>query len=102
MTMNLLQTELTTARASLAHVHQRFEYETKQVERIQERLAAIGAEKTQLVKAVALIDRTIEVISSNGIGRIESTVTNGLRLVLADPEIAFKVLKKEGARGNTY
>jgi len=49
-----------------------------------------------------LIDKTIEVISANGIGRIEDSVTNGLQLVMANKAFSFKVLKKEGARGNSY
>ena len=98
----MYQTELTSTRANLAHIHQRFAYETEQAGRIQDKLVVLGAEKMMLVKAVALIDKTIEVISANGINRIESTVTNGLRLVFADSDLAFKVIKKEGTRGNSY
>ena len=99
----LLQTELSSTRSLLAQVHQRFSYETEQAAKIQEKLTILGVEKTLLVKAVALIDRTIQVISANGIERIESTVTNGLRLVFPQRgDLAFKIIKKEGARGNSY
>lgn len=101
-TLSQLTTELTALRTRLARVHQRLEYENQQATRIETRLTEIETEKTALVKAVALIDKTIEVVSANGVGRIETTVTNGLRLVFADPTLALKVVKNEGKRGNSY
>jgi DNA repair ATPase RecN len=100
--MPALQTEIISTRSSLARIPQRRDYEREQSARIQQRMTALLMLKLLLVKAVALIGKTIEVIASNGIGQIEATVTNGLRLVLPERDIAFKVAKKEGARGNTY
>lgn len=97
-----MHTLLTTHRARLAGVHQRLEYENQQAARFEKRMAEIEAEKAELSKAVGLIDKAIEVISANGVGRIETTVTNGLRLVFDDPTLGLKILKKEGARGNSY
>lgn len=100
--MSQLSTELTALRTRLDRVRQRLEFENQQSARIDARLAEIEAEKSALVKAVALIDKTIEVVSANGIGRIETTVTNGLRLVFDDPTLSMKVVKNEGKRGNSY
>lgn len=100
--MSDLNTELTAIRTKLDRVRQRLEFERQRSAQIDARLAAIEAEKALLVKAVILLDKTIEEVSANGIGRIESTVTNGLRLVFDDPTLALKVVKNEGKRGNSY
>lgn len=100
--MSELTQELTALRTRLDRVRQRLEFERQATRRIDTRLSEIESEKGDLVKAVALIDKTIEVVSANGIGRIESTVTNGLRLVFNDPTLSMKVVKNEGKRGNSY
>lgn len=100
--MSQLTTDLTTLRARLSRIHQRLEYENQQATRIETRLSVLESEKIDLTKAVALIDKTIEVISANGVGRIETTVTNGLRLVFDDPTLGLKVIKNDGKRGNSY
>jgi hypothetical protein len=100
--MTELSTELTTLRSRLSRIHQRLEFERAASARIETRFTELEAEKSALVKAVALIDKTIEKVSANGIGRIETTVSNGLRLVFGDPTLSLKVNKKEGTRGNSY
>ncbi len=97
-----IHTELTTLRSRLSRVHQRLEFETAAVKKIEARLTEIEAEKAKLVKVVALIDKGIEIISANGVGRIETTVTNGMRLVFDDPSLALKIVKNSGARGSSY
>ena len=97
-----LSTELIKFRSTKERVQQRLDWEKAQVARIQMQMTAIETDKAQLLKAVALIDGTIAVISANGIGRIESSVTSGLQLVFADPTLSFVVSKKEGAKGNSY
>lgn len=101
MKQNLFE-ELVALRTSLGSVHQRLSFERQTALKLQARMDEIEREKTLLIKAVGLIDRAIVVISSNGIGRIEKTVTEGLQLVFHDPTLAFKVIKKEGAGGNRY
>jgi DNA repair ATPase RecN len=97
-----LRTELIELRASLSRITQRREYEEQARARQQKAMNAIEEEKTEIVQAVALIDKTIAVVSANGIGSIESTVSKGLQMVFADPTMAFKVNKKDGARGTSY
>jgi DNA repair exonuclease SbcCD ATPase subunit len=72
------------------------------ITRLKAKISQLEADKIQLVKAVGLIDRAIQIISANGIGKIESIVTAGLQLVFKDPQMGLLVEKKEGARGNTY
>lgn len=100
--MQNLTVSLTSLRTRMDGVTQNLDFEREQMKKLDARLAEIEVEKTALVKAVCLLDKTIEVVSSNGIGRIESTVTNGLRLVFDDPTLAMKVVKNEGKRGNSY
>lgn len=101
--MSQLLAELITLRGAIDRIRQRYAWEQEQIERLHARLRELEAEKTLLVRVVGLIDRTIMVVSANGIGRIESTVTNGLNLVFAGQEpMAFRVMKKEGALGNSY
>jgi DNA repair ATPase RecN len=100
--LNVLHTELIQTRSHLARIGQRRGYEVEQLEKQKKRMVEIEEEKTQLVKAVALIDGAIGVISANGIGKIETTVTNGLRLVFNDQDLAFKIFQKTGTQGNKY
>jgi DNA repair ATPase RecN len=77
-------------------------FEQDALARHKRRMGELEEEKVLTVKAVALIDKAIGVVSANGVGRMESTVTNGLRLIFGDPQLAFRVLKKEGKQGNSY
>lgn len=90
-------------RSNVASVATRADYERQNVDRLRGKIKQIEEDKMQLVMALAVIDRTISIISANGIGKIESIVTAGLRLAFQDPEMGFVVEKKETAnRGNTY
>jgi DNA repair exonuclease SbcCD ATPase subunit len=97
-----LTTRLAAFHKAVAATQQRYEYEQTQIERLKAKITQLEAEKTQLVKAVALIDRGIQTISANGIGLIESVVTKGLRIVFGDDQIGLVIEKKEGARGSSY
>lgn len=100
---NVLLDRLAAFRSNVIAVKSRCEYEEQNVQRLRDKVAQIEQDKIQLVKALGLIDKTITVISANGIGKIESIVTAGLRLVFKDPGMAFVVEKKETAnRGNAY
>lgn len=66
-----------------------------------EKIEKIGEQKTLLVKAQTTIDKMTQIVSARGIGKIESIVTGGLRLVFGK-KISFLVDKKEGARGTSY
>jgi DNA repair exonuclease SbcCD ATPase subunit len=97
-----LQDRLAVLRSTVAQINQQHEYETTAISRLQSKIKRLEGEKAQLLKAVGLIDRCIQIISANGIGKIESIVTSGLRLVFQDQTIGFVVEKKETARGNSY
>jgi len=101
---NLLLDRLQAFHANATSVKTRLDYEEQNLARLKGKILQIEQDKTQLVMALGLIDKAIGVISANGIGKIESIVTSGLRLVFSDqPDIAFVVEKKETAnRGNAY
>jgi DNA repair ATPase RecN len=86
----------------LGTVRSRSSAEQATIARLRADISKIETDKAQLLKAVALIDGAIQVVSANGIGVIEQLVTTGLRLVFDDPSMSFIVVKKEGARGNSY
>ena len=101
--MSEINNRLAAFRTNVVAVKSRREYEEQNLQRLKAKVAQIEGDKTQLVKALGLIDRAITVISANGIGKIESIVTAGLRLVFKDPDMAFVVEKKETQnRGNSY
>ena len=86
----------------MERINQELEYETGLIVRLQTRIKQLETEKAELVKAVGLIDRCTQVLSANGIGKIESVVSKGLQLVYDDPTMGFIVEKKEGAKGISY
>jgi hypothetical protein len=86
----------------VSRVTQQHEYESTTITRLHNRIKQLENERAQLVKAVGLIDRCIQIISANGISKIESIVSHGLQLVFDDPEMCFLVDKKETARGISY
>lgn len=89
-------------RAFNEQLNQRLGYEQQSVVRLQRKIDQLAADKEQLVKAVGLIDRCIQVLSASGLGVVESVTTAGLRLAFDDPTLGLIVEKKEGARGNSY
>jgi len=93
---------ITLLRAGVTRIEQRLDYEQQSVIRLEAKIKQLEADKVQLLKAVALIDRTIQVISANGVGKIESIVSDGLRRVFNDPTLGFIVEKIEGKRGYSY
>jgi DNA repair exonuclease SbcCD ATPase subunit len=97
-----LVSRIASVRSTVERLDQQLEYEESSIHRLTERIKTLESEKVLLVKAVGLIDRCIQVISANGIGKIESIVSDGLRRVFDDPTLTLVVDKKSGARGNTY
>jgi DNA repair exonuclease SbcCD ATPase subunit len=97
-----LVNRITRFRAGNERLAQQVEYEKQTVVRLEAKIVQLEADKTLLVKAIGLIDRCIQVISANGISKIESIVTGGLRLVFNDPQLGLIVEKKEGKRGNSF
>lgn len=81
---------------------QRLSYEQERSRKIARKLGTIELEKAALVKAVALIDKAIALISQHGVETIESIVSGGLQLAFEDPTLGFTVVKTEGKRGNSY
>lgn len=97
-----LGSRIASVRSTVDRLNQQLDYESQTIVRLGGRIKQLEDEKTQLVKAVGLIDRCIQIISANGIGKIESIVSDGLRRVFDDPTLTLVVEKKSGARGNTY
>lgn len=97
-----LTTRLGRVRANLQSIDQQLEYEAASIIRNTARIEQLEKEKAQLIKAVGVIDKCIQVISANGIGKIESMVTDGLQRVFTDSNVSLVIEKKDTARGNTY
>jgi DNA repair exonuclease SbcCD ATPase subunit len=86
----------------VSSIDQRLQYESATISRLQSRIKQLEEEKAQLVKAVGTIDRCVQIVSANGIGKIEGIVSDGLRRVFGNDQIGLFIEKKETARGNTY
>lgn len=91
-------------RIGALRLHQQVEYEVSNIGRLNDKVKRIEEEKGDLHKALGLIDRCINVVSANGIGKIESIVTAGLQQVYKDEDepLYFIVDKKDTARGYNY
>jgi DNA repair exonuclease SbcCD ATPase subunit len=97
-----LASRIGNVRSTVDRLNQQLDYESSTIVRLGRRIKELEDEKVQLVKAVGLIDRCIQIISANGIGKIESIVSDGLRRVFNDPTLTLVVEKKSQARGNVY
>lgn len=97
-----LASRIGSVRSTVERLNQQLDYESSTIVRLGGRIKQLEDEKVQLVKAVGLIDRCIQIISANGIGKIESIVSDGLRRVFSDPTLTLVVEKKSQARGNVY
>lgn len=88
--------------ASADRATQQLDYERQNLVRLAAKMAQIEKDKTQLVLAVGLLDRCIQIISANGIGKIESIVSGGIQMVFDDKNLSLLISKKETARGSSY
>ena len=86
---------------TVSAIQQRQEYEISTIARHTARIKQLEDEKADLLKAVGTIDRCIQLVSANGIGKIEGMVSDGLRRVFGEG-IGLVIEKKETARGITY
>ena len=71
------------------------------IKRDKDKLKEIEELKLAHVKAIGVIDKAIQIISANGIGKIESVVSDGLKLVFED-DLQLVIERKEGVRGDSY
>ena len=97
-----LVSRLGKVHATVSSIAQRLEYETATITRLTTRIKQLEEEKAQLVKAVGTIDRCVQIVSANGIGKIEGIVSDGLKRVFGTDNLGLYIEKKETARGNTY
>jgi DNA repair exonuclease SbcCD ATPase subunit len=97
-----LVSRLGKVHATVSSIAQRLEYETATITRLTSRIKQLEEEKAQLVKAVGTIDRCVQIVSANGIGKIEGIVSDGLHRVFGNDQLGLFIEKKETARGNTY
>lgn len=99
----LLQSRINRLYATTAAVKQRHEYETQTITRNTARIKQLEEDKAELIRAVGTIDRCIQIVSVNGIGKIEGMVSDGLQRVFGvDSKLRFVIDKKETARGISY
>lgn len=96
-----LTTRLSRMRANIQAIDQQLEYETATIARHTNRIKQLEGEKAELIKAVGVIDRCIQIVSANGVGKIEGIVTDGLQRIFGD-NIRLVIEKKEGSRGSSY
>src|SRR5271163_1508628 len=99
---SILSTRLSSVHATVSSIAQRLVYETATITRLTARIKQLEEEKAQLVKAVGTIDRCVQIVSANGIGKIEGIVSDGLKRVFGNDQLGLFIEKKETARGNTY
>jgi DNA repair exonuclease SbcCD ATPase subunit len=97
-----LVSRLGKVHATVSSIDQRLQYETATIARLTARIKQLEEEKAELVKAVGTIDRCVQIVSANGIGKIEGIVSDGLKRVFGNDELGLYIEKKETARGNTY
>src|SRR5271157_5766128 len=98
----LLANRLAAFHGVAAQTRQQLLYEEQNLSRLYSKIAQIEIDKASLVKAVGIIDRCIQIISANGIGKIENIVSGGLQMVFGDKSMGLVLNKKEGARGSSY
>lgn len=97
-----LQSRIGRVHANVTAIRQRHEYEASTIARHTTRIKQLEEEKAELVKAVGVIDRCIQLISANGIGKIESIITDGLRRVFGNNQLGLVIEKNETKRGINY
>ena|SRR5271157_1592110 len=97
-----LVSRLGKVHAVVSSIDQRLQYEITTISRLSTRIKQLEDEKAQLIKAVGTLDRCIQIVSSNGIGKIEGLVSDGLRRIFGKDDLGLVVEKRETARGNTY
>ncbi len=98
----VLSNRIAVFRNGRSRIDQQLDNERQAITRFTNKIERLRDESAQLVKAVTLIDRCIEVISANGIGKIESIVSAGMHKVFQDNTLGLVIEKKETARGYSY
>jgi len=76
-------------------------YHISNIAKNKAKLVSIEADKILHTKAIGVMDKAIQVISANGIGKIESVVSDGLKLIF-DDDYKLIIERKEGVRGESY
>jgi hypothetical protein len=89
-----LVSRLGKVHATVSSIAQRLQYETATITRLTSRIKQLEEEKAQLIKAVGTIDRCVQIVSANGIGKIEGIVSDGLRRVFGNDELGLFIEKK--------
>lgn len=76
-------------------------YEEENLKNLSKKMESLAEQKAKMLKAQATVDKMIQIVSAKGIGKIESVVSGGLRLVFGN-KVSFIIDKKEGTRGTNY
>ena len=80
--------------AAVSSIDQRLQYETATA-RLSARIKTLEEEKAELIKAVGTLDRCVQIISANGIGKIEGIVSDGLQRVFRNKKVGLLIEKKK-------
>jgi DNA repair exonuclease SbcCD ATPase subunit len=75
--------------------------ETTNVDNFKKKIQDLTESKLNMVKAQATIDKMTQIVSARGLGKIESIVSGGLKLVFGK-KVSLVIEKKEGTRGTSY
>lgn len=76
-------------------------YEKSSIDKLKDRVSKLSEERVKLVKAQGVVDKVTQIVSARGVGKIESIVSNGLKLVFGK-KVSFIIDKKEGTKGTNY
>ena len=76
-------------------------YEKSSMDKLKDRVSKLSEERVKLVKAQGVVDKVTQIVSARGVGKIESIVSNGLKLVFGK-KVSFIIEKKEGTKGTNY
>ena len=97
--------ELSARAANLSlHVHglhAKMESTQDQLKLHRGQMAQWEEQKAHYLKCNATLDKLIQVVSAQGVGRVESVVTEGLQTVFG-PKISCFLDRREMAKGTTY
>ncbi len=92
---------LSDVRAKKAEIASTLHTYESSITRNKQKIDEIELNKTAHIKAIGVLDRAIQIISANGIGKIETIVSDGLKLIFGS-DYKLVIERKEGAKGDSY
>ena len=96
-----LKDEIDDFKAQMGELESMIRTQETIISKNKSRLKEIETNKVAHVKAIGVLDRAIQIISSNGIGKVETLVSDGLKLIF-NSDYKFIIERKEGTKGESY